>query len=384
MEFIYLKELEELAQILALAASLSLGICFVTEQTKTLKFKQSYIYTLINLIVSISFAFLFKYTFAYESLNNLKTVWLSIALFGSSCGLYSYLENANGFIAKRFKSLSEYTNELDVKTLGDGVKQATSVEIKSSNELKSEKPLKYKVGDILYFSGGMHNTKAYDDIDNKKYKASNGLCKVEIVNIDGVYNYHCVGYSKDGYVKSNVYGWVSEEALSDKLPPKIKEEFAFPLPYIAITQYFSSAHRGIDFGWNSARGYSSNMKITSATKGIVMRAGWFGGAGNTVWIRHNDKARNRAIWTLYKHLSEISVNVGDELDCGDIVGRMGDTGVESRGAHLHFDMLITPYDYNYSQSYEDRIKYSVNPLEYLRLSTSNTCSYDKSALKGVK
>ena len=180
------------------------------------------------------------------------------------------------------------------------------------------------------------------------------------------------------------YGWVSEDDLTDELPDPMKEEiFRFPTPYIAITTYFSSSHRGIDLAWNASKGFNSDMDIMAAMPGTVMRADWFGGAGNTVWVRYDDEDNNCSWWALYKHLSAISVSVGQTLEIGQKVGNMGNTGFESRGAHLHFDLVKCPYGYNYSQGSSERAKYSVNPLDYLRKRDTDELSYDDNATRGV-
>ena len=42
---------------------------------------------------------------------------------------------------------------------------------------------------------------------------------------------------------------------------------------------------------------------------------------------------------MYAHLNTISVNVGQKLKKGDIIGQTGSTGLAG-GDHLHFGMLI--------------------------------------------
>lgn len=67
--------------------------------------------------------------------------------------------------------------------------------------------------------------------------------------------------------------------------------------------------------------------------------------GNCVKLKHND-----GYYTLYAHLSEVYVKLGEKVKKGQPIGYMGNTG-RSFGAHLHFevrntkDQKINPTDY---------------------------------------
>ena len=45
------------------------------------------------------------------------------------------------------------------------------------------------------------------------------------------------------------------------------------------------------------------------------------------------------LYSLYGHLSEILVQEGQEVSRGDLIGRLGNTGL-STGAHLHWEMRV--------------------------------------------
>lgn len=85
-------------------------------------------------------------------------------------------------------------------------------------------------------------------------------------------------------------------------------------------------HKGIDI----AR--PSNRNILAADNGTVVFTGYDGGFGNKVVINHNN-----GMSTLYAHLDRISVSVGQVVQSGQIIGKMGDTG-NSTGVHLHFEV----------------------------------------------
>lgn len=85
-------------------------------------------------------------------------------------------------------------------------------------------------------------------------------------------------------------------------------------------------HTGIDLG------AGSGTRVYAAEWGIVRRAEWLGGYGNTIMIDHGG-----GIWTLYAHLSKINVKVGQTVARGEVIGLVGSTGW-STGPHLHFEV----------------------------------------------
>ena len=56
--------------------------------------------------------------------------------------------------------------------------------------------------------------------------------------------------------------------------------------------------------------------------------------GRTVVLRHGP-----GIYSLYYHLSSISVEEGDEVEPGDLLGTVGSTGLAT-GAHLHWEVRV--------------------------------------------
>lgn len=87
-------------------------------------------------------------------------------------------------------------------------------------------------------------------------------------------------------------------------------------------------HLGIDLA------STANAKVRAANGGRVIMAEAVGIFGNSVIIDHGF-----GLASLYSHLNEITVNKGDELSKGDVIGMTGLTGLAG-GDHLHFSMIV--------------------------------------------
>jgi hypothetical protein len=72
--------------------------------------------------------------------------------------------------------------------------------------------------------------------------------------------------------------------------------------------------------------------IVSVADGMVSFAEWGGGYGNLVIVEHGEDWRS-----YYAHLTEIVVEVGQEVRQGELLGGAGTTGY-STGPHLHFEL----------------------------------------------
>lgn len=90
----------------------------------------------------------------------------------------------------------------------------------------------------------------------------------------------------------------------------------------------SEFHTGVDIA--AAMG----SDILAAESGEVILAKYNGGYGNCVIISHGG-----GISTLYGHSSKLLVSVGQQVNKGDVIAKVGSTGV-STGPHLHFEVRI--------------------------------------------
>lgn len=79
----------------------------------------------------------------------------------------------------------------------------------------------------------------------------------------------------------------------------------------------------------------ARAEVPAANRGKVVFTGFLGIYGETVVLDHGFN-----LFSLYAHMSSISVNVGDIVEKGDILGRTGTTGL-AVGDHLHFSMLVS-------------------------------------------
>jgi murein DD-endopeptidase MepM/ murein hydrolase activator NlpD len=89
---------------------------------------------------------------------------------------------------------------------------------------------------------------------------------------------------------------------------------------------YTRAHNGVDYA------APTGAPVASVAPGTVMFAGWTGGGGRTVRVRHSNGYESE-----YLHLSSIDVRAGQHLSQGDVVGKVGATGLAT-GPHLHYGL----------------------------------------------
>ncbi|WP_395397444.1 M23 family metallopeptidase [Novosphingobium sp. BL-8A] len=85
-------------------------------------------------------------------------------------------------------------------------------------------------------------------------------------------------------------------------------------------------HDGVDLAAHAGDG------VFATAGGRVTSAGWNGGYGLAVTVDHG-----HGVETRYAHLSRVNVAAGEEVRAGEILGRVGSTGL-STGPHLHYEM----------------------------------------------
>ncbi len=93
---------------------------------------------------------------------------------------------------------------------------------------------------------------------------------------------------------------------------------------------FNKMHRGTDFA------APIGTPIMASGTGVIKKAGWCGGGGNCVVIKHNSTYQ-----TIYAHMSKFAKGIrnGVRVKQGQTIGYVGSTG-KSTGPHLHYEVLI--------------------------------------------
>ncbi|MEY4363151.1 MAG: hypothetical protein RLZZ24_503 [Pseudomonadota bacterium] len=157
-------------------------------------------------------------------------------------------------------------------------------------------------------------------------------------------------------------GFVSEDAVRDNplLRGKVADELAtnrslrevlyalptmMPVDNFSVTSDFgirrhpvsgqTHFHTGLDL-----LSETGDDKVHPVKPGVVVLAQRHPQYGNMVMVRHTN-----GVESLYGHLANISVSVGDKVTANSVLGNIGNTGV-STGKHLHLEILIGGYPVN--------------------------------------
>lgn len=164
-----------------------------------------------------------------------------------------------------------------------------------------------------------------DDLGNKRF---GGIRAAVLTN--GKKAWTAVRYQmKDGSI-----GWFAPDGTGRRRP-----FLRSPLEFSRVTSSFTLAryhpilkksrpHLGVDFG------APTGTPVRSVADGVVTAAGRHGGHGNFVEVDHEGPYA-----TSYSHLSAILVKKGQTIRQGDVIGKVGSTGM-STGPHLHYQFFV--------------------------------------------
>ena len=121
-------------------------------------------------------------------------------------------------------------------------------------------------------------------------------------------------------------------------------------------------HAGMDFS------ASPGTPVYATGDGVVVKAGWETGYGNTIEVNHGF-----GYLTRYAHLSAYKVRPGQKVVRGEVIGAVGSTG-KSTGPHLHYEVHVkgkvqNPVNYYFmdlsAEDYDKMIQIAANHGRYL-------------------
>ncbi len=147
---------------------------------------------------------------------------------------------------------------------------------------------------------------------------------------EGAHKAYSAYWYDDGHVK----GYYDEEGQ-----PLKKMFLRIPVKFGKMTSHFSirrfhpiskryKAHTGIDYG------APTGTAIFATASGQVTFSGWKGGYGKLIIVRHPNGYE-----TYYGHCSRLLKKRGNRVDQGDIIARVGQTGMAT-GPHVHYEVRV--------------------------------------------
>ncbi|WP_274605233.1 peptidoglycan DD-metalloendopeptidase family protein [Phaeovibrio sulfidiphilus] len=128
--------------------------------------------------------------------------------------------------------------------------------------------------------------------------------------------------------------WGTIVALTERIPltdPLHNQTYRITSPFGVRSDPFNglaARHEGVDMG--APRG----TPIAATAPGKVVYAGWRGRYGRVVDVDHGV-----GLLTRYAHMDAITVQMGQKLEKGDVIGTVGSTG-RSTGPHLHYEIRV--------------------------------------------
>lgn len=155
------------------------------------------------------------------------------------------------------------------------------------------------------------------------------------------------GYVAKHYIVQNQ----NQSQAKTAQPTSIPAVFKFPTQGRVSSTFdmrWEQMHYGIDI---AAQG---NVSIQAAAAGKVVKSYYSASYGNVVFISH--QINGKLYTTVYAHMKDRTVQAGDQVQTGQLVGHMGNTG-HSYGQHLHFELHNGEWNFEKTNA--------VNPLPYL-------------------
>ncbi|GGX57114.1 M23 family metallopeptidase [Streptomyces chartreusis] len=170
-----------------------------------------------------------------------------------------------------------------------------------------------------------------DQIDNKAAAAAVAAAQKEAA--DAAAKAEKEAKAKAAAAKAAAEEEARKKAEAERLA-ELAKQYTLPTSSYTITSTFGQAgaywssgyHTGLDFA------APTGTLIKAIHSGTVTFAGWDGSYGYKTEITLDDGTE---LW--FAHQSSISVSVGQKVNTGDVIGRVGATG-NVTGAHLHLEV----------------------------------------------
>lgn len=147
---------------------------------------------------------------------------------------------------------------------------------------------------------------------------------------------------KEAATSSDVSGLARQDSI---LREQVKEEEQFEISSrgrrdlpIEGLHFFTPLKGVISQGYDPIHPYlditaPAGSVVKATLDGTVIYAGWSEDAGNTIQIQHSDD-----IVSIYKHNEKLLKKVGDKVKAGTSIALVGNTGDNTTGTHLHFEL----------------------------------------------
>ncbi len=138
---------------------------------------------------------------------------------------------------------------------------------------------------------------------------------------------------------------------------EVENEFTLDqnAPELDIPQLMAPVDGLVTSSFESSKGHYAvdiaapkNSPVKSCYEGTVVYADWSSETGHVIIVQHE-----RNLLSAYKHNSALLKTVGDYVRSGEAIAIIGNSGENSTGPHLHFELW---YD-----------GYAINPEEYIKL-----------------
>ena len=272
-----------------------------------------------------------KYTFKFDNLSNEKIIEFKIETDKKNEVLFKKLTNQNKFISKKIKKNfvknlvykeNLISNSLYNSAVNSGIKPNIIIEFarlygfqvdfqrdiwKNDSfqiiyeEFINEKNKIVDTGDIIFANLNLQNT------DLQLYKFEYEKDKFDYFDENGK-------SMKKTLMKTPINGARLSSSYGKRKHPILG---------------YTKMHTGTDFA------APKGTPIMASGDGKVIKAGWCGGGGNCVKIKHN-----RTYQTVYAHMSKFGrgIKKGVKVKQGQIIGYVGSTGM-STGPHLHYEVI---------------------------------------------